>query len=197
MSDPLKELSDLGVSIWLDDISRDRLESGTLADLVEHKHVVGVTSNPTIFAKALSDADDYNEQVRDCAARELSVDEAVRLITTYDVRWGCDVMKAAYDATDGLDGRVSIEVDPRLAHKTRATIAEARSLWWMVDRPNVMIKIPATEAGLPAITDAIADGININVTLIFSLERYRAVMDAYATGLEQAKEQGRDLGSIR
>jgi transaldolase len=197
MSDPLKELSDLGVSIWLDDISRDRLESGTLADLVEHKHVVGVTSNPTIFAKALSDADDYNEQVRDCAARELSVDEAVRLITTYDVRWGCDVMKAAYDATDGLDGRVSIEVDPRLAHKTRATIAEARSLWWMVDRPNVMIKIPATEAGLPAITAAIADGININVTLIFSLERYRAVMDAYATGLEQAKEQGRDLGSIR
>jgi transaldolase len=197
MSDPLKELSDLGVSIWLDDISRDRLESGTLADLVEHKHVVGVTSNPTIFAKALSDADDYNEQVRDCAARELSVDEAVRLITTYDVRWGCDAMKAAYDATDGLDGRVSIEVDPRLAHKTRATIAEARSLWWMVDRPNVMIKIPATEAGLPAITAAIADGININVTLIFSLERYRAVMDAYATGLEQAKEQGRDLGSIR
>jgi transaldolase len=197
MSDPLKELSDLGVSIWLDDISRERLASGNLADLVEHKHVVGVTSNPTIFAKALSDADDYNEQVRDCAVRELTVDETVRLITTYDVRWGCDVLKATFDATEGLDGRVSIEVDPRLAHKTQATIAEARSLWWMVDRPNVMVKIPATEAGLPAITAAIADGININVTLIFSLERYRAVMDAYATGLEQAKEQGRDLGSIR
>jgi transaldolase len=197
MTDPLKQLSDLGVSVWLDDLSRERLESGSLADLVERKHVVGITSNPTIFAKALSDADDYNEQVRECAARQLSVDETVRLVTTYDVRWACDVMKPAYDATNGQDGRVSIEVDPRLAHQTDATLAEAKSLWWMVDRPNVMIKIPATEAALPAITAATADGICVNITLIFSLDRYRTVMEAYATGLEQAKGNGHDLGSIR
>jgi transaldolase len=197
VTDPLQTLSDLGVSIWLDDISRQRLESGNLASLVADKHVVGVTSNPTIFAKAVSDADKYNDQLRDCAARNLSVEETLRLVTTYDIRWGCDVLRHAYDATDGKDGRVSIEVDPRLAHDTEATIAEARSLWWMVDRPNVMIKIPATEAGLPAITAATAAGISVNVTLIFSLDRYRAVMDAYLTGLEQARDAGIDLGSIR
>jgi transaldolase len=197
VTDPLQTLSDLGVSIWLDDISRQRLESGNLESLVADKHVVGVTSNPTIFAKAVGDADNYSEQLRDCAARELTVDESVRLITTYDIRWACDVLRAAYDESDGKDGRVSIEVDPRLAHNTEATTAEARSLWWMVDRPNVMVKIPATEEGLASITAATAGGISVNVTLIFSLERYRAVMDAYLTGLEQARDAGIDLSSIR
>jgi transaldolase len=197
MNDPLQTLSDLGVSVWLDDISRGRLQSGNLADLIEHRHVVGVTSNPTIFAKAVAEADDYAEQVRDLAVRGVSVEEAVRAITTRDIRWACDVMRPAYDATDGKDGRVSIEVDPRLAHRTDATIAEARALWWLVDRPNAMIKIPATEEGLAAITAATSEGISVNVTLIFSLERYRMVMDAYLSGLEQAHSKGVDLSTIR
>ena len=197
MNDRLQALTDQGVSIWLDDISRQRLTTGNLAELVEKRHVVGVTSNPTIFAKALSDADDYNEQVKDLAVRGVDLEEAVRAITTYDVRWACDVLREAYDRTDGQDGRVSIEVDPRLAHRTDATIAEARALWWLVDRSNVMIKIPATQEGLAAITAATSEGISVNVTLIFSLERYRAVMDAYLTGLEQAHSKGVDLSSIR
>jgi transaldolase len=197
MKDPLQTLSDLGVSVWLDDISRGRLESGNLVDLISRRHVVGVTSNPTIFAKAVSNADFYAEQVRDLAVRGVDLEEAVRAITTYDVRWGCDVLRDVYDSTDGKDGRVSIEVDPRLAHRADATIAEARALWWLVDRPNVMIKIPATQEGLSAITAATSEGISVNVTLIFSLERYRAVMDAYLTGLEQAHSKGVDLSTIR
>jgi transaldolase len=197
MTDRLQELSDQGVSIWLDDISRQRLSSGNLAELVEKRHVVGVTSNPTIFAKAVSDASEYNEQVKDLAVRGVDLEEAVRAITTYDVRWGCDVLRDVFDRTDGQDGRVSIEVDPRLAHRTDATTAEARALWWLVDRPNVMIKIPATEEGIAAITAATAEGISINVTLIFSLARYRAVMDAYLAGLEQAHSKGFDLSTIR
>ena len=197
MSDRLQQLSDQGVSVWLDDISRDRLKSGNLEELIRDKHVVGVTSNPTIFAKALTDADDYEGQVKDLAVRGVDLEEAVRAITTYDVRWACDVLRDTYDRTDGQDGRVSIEVDPRLAHRTDATIAEARALWWMVDRSNVMIKIPATQEGLAAITAATGEGISVNVTLIFSLDRYRAVMDAYLSGLEQAHSKGIDLSTIR
>jgi transaldolase len=197
MNDRTQTLSDHGVSIWLDDLSRERLKTGNLADLIANYNVVGVTSNPTIFAKAVSDADDYSDQVQDLAVRGVSLEEAVRAITTYDVRWACDVLADVYRRTDGKDGRVSIEVDPRLAHQTEATIAEARALWWLVDRPNVMIKIPATEEGLPAITAATAEGISVNVTLIFSLDRYREVMDAFLAGLEQAKEAGRDLSTIR
>jgi transaldolase len=197
MNDRLQALSDLGVSVWLDDISRGRLKSGNLAKLIDSMHVVGVTSNPTIFAKAVGDADVYADQVDDLAARGVSVEEAMRAIMTYDVRWGCDVLRDVYDATDGKDGRVSIEVDPRLAHDTHATIGEARALWWLVDRPNVMIKIPATQEGLSAITDATSEGISVNVTLIFSLERYRMVMDAYMTGLEQALDNGVDVSTIR
>ncbi len=197
MNDRLQALSDQGVSVWLDDISRERLKTGNLAKLIAERHVVGVTSNPTIFAKAVADADDYADQVHDLAVRGVDLEEAVRAITTYDVRWACDVMRDTYDRTDGKDGRVSIEVDPRLAHRTDATIAEARALWWLVDRANVMIKIPATEEGLAAITAATAEGISVNVTLIFSLDRYRAVMDAYLAGLEQAKNAGIDLTSIR
>ncbi|MBQ0897818.1 transaldolase [Micromonospora sp. U56] len=196
MTDRLGELSAAGVAIWLDDLSRTRLSSGGLDQLRREKHLVGVTSNPTIFAKALSDADEYNWQLKDLATRGLEVEEAVRLLTTYDVRWACDVMRPAYDATAGVDGRVSIEVDPRLAHETEKTVAEAKGLWWLIDRPNLFIKIPATEAGLPAITATLAEGISVNVTLIFGLDRYSAVMEAFLAGLEQAKANGHDLSKI-
>ena len=196
MNDRLKNLSEAGVSVWLDDLSRERLRDGHLKKLIEDRHVVGVTSNPTIFAKAVSDADDYAEQVHELAAREVSVDEAARMITTYDVRWACDQLRPVYDATDGLDGRVSLEVDPRLANRTAPTIAEAKALWWIVDRPNLMVKIPATREGLPAITTTLAQGISVNVTLIFSLQRYREVIDAFMSGLEQARDNGHDLSRI-
>jgi len=196
MNDRLASLSDAGVSVWLDDISRQRLESGDLQRLIDERSVVGVTSNPTIFAKAVSDADCYADQVHDLKAREVSLDEAVRAITTFDIRWAADVLRPVYDRTNGVDGRVSIEVDPRLAHECERTIAEARALWWLVDRPNTLIKIPSTMDGLPAITDAIAEGISVNVTLIFGLDRYEAVMDAYMSGLERAQKDGRDLSGI-
>jgi len=185
------------VSVWLDDISRDRLRTGNLQMLIDDYHVVGVTSNPTIFAKALTNGSAYDDQIGDLRTRGISVDEASRLITTYDVRWACDVLRPAYDATAGLDGRVSIEVDPRLARETEKTIAEARALWWMVDRPNLFIKIPATREGLPAITQAISEGISVNVTLIFSLERHGEVIDAYMAGLEKAAAAGHDISQIR
>ena len=196
MTDRLADLAAAGVAIWLDDLSRVRLSTGTLDQLRREQHVVGVTTNPTIFAKALSDADAYDGQVRDLALRGVSVEEAVRMLTTYDVRWACDVMRPAYDASAGVDGRVSIEVDPRLAFETGKTVAEAKALWWLVDRPNLFIKIPATEAGLPAITATLAAGISVNVTLIFSLDRYSQVMDAFLAGLEQARANGHDLSKI-
>ena len=196
MTDHLADLSAAGVAVWLDDLSRERLRSGSLADLVSTKHVVGVTTNPTIFQKALAEGAAYDEQVRDLARRGVDLGEAVRALTTYDVRWACDVLRLRYDASDGIDGRVSIEVDPRLAADTELTIAEAKALWWLVDRPNLFIKIPATLEGLPAITATLAAGISVNVTLIVGIERYRAVMDAFLAGLEQAKANGHDLATI-
>ncbi|MFC1442292.1 transaldolase [Streptacidiphilus sp. N1-10] len=197
MTDALKRLSDEGVAIWLDDLSRTRLTSGNLAELVRDKHVVGVTTNPTIFQKAIGGSSDaYDAQLRDLAVRGVTVDEAVRMMTAADVREAADVLRPVYDASNGRDGRVSIEVDPRLAHNTPATIAEAKQLAWLVDRPNTLIKIPATKAGLPAIAEVIGEGISVNVTLIFSLERYRGVMDAFLTGLETAKANGHDLSQI-
>jgi transaldolase len=196
MSDRLAELSAAGVAVWLDDISRERLSGGGLDALRRQQHVVGVTSNPTIFAKALSDADDYADQVKDLAMRGVAVEEATRMITTYDVRWACDVMRPAYDASHGQDGRVSIEVDPRLAADTAKTIAEAKQLWWLIDRPNLFIKIPATDAGIPAIAATLALGISVNVTLIFALERYDQVMDAFLSGMEQARANGHDLSKM-
>jgi transaldolase len=196
MTDRLAELSAAGVAVWLDDISRERTVTGGLDALRREKHVVGVTSNPTIFAKAVSESAEYADQIQESALRELGVGEATRMITTYDVRWACDVMRPAYDASHGVDGRVSIEVDPRLAHQTDQTNAEARQLWWLVDRPNLFIKIPATLAGLPAITATLARGISVNVTLIFGLERYEQVMDAFLSGLEQAKANGHDLSKL-
>ncbi|MET9084439.1 transaldolase [Streptomyces sp. NPDC004237] len=197
MTDALKRLSEEGVAIWLDDLSRKRITSGNLAELIDQQHVVGVTTNPSIFQKAISGGDGYGQQLADLAARKVTVEEAIRMITTADVRDAADILRPVFDATDGQDGRVSIEVDPRLAHNTTATVAEAKQLAWLVDRPNTLIKIPATEAGLPAIAEVIGLGISVNVTLIFSLERYRKVMDAYLTGLEKAKERGLDLSLIR
>jgi transaldolase len=196
MTDALKRLSDEGVAIWLDDLSRKRITSGNLAELIDQQHVVGVTTNPSIFQKAISHGDGYEQQLTDLATRKVTVDEAIRMITTADVRDAADILRPVFDATDGRDGRVSIEVDPRLAHHTDATIAEAKQLAWLVDRPNTLIKIPATKAGLPAITEVIGRGISVNVTLIFSLERYREVMDAYLAGLEKAKAAGLDLSRI-
>ncbi len=192
----LADLSDAGVAVWLDDLSRERLRSGNLAELVQTKEIVGVTTNPSIFQKALSDGAAYDDQVRDLALRGTDVGEAVRMLTTYDVRWACDVLREVHDRTDGVDGRVSIEVDPRVAQDTDRTVAEAKALWWLVDRPNLYIKIPATLPGLPAITQVLAQGISVNVTLIFSLERYDAVMDAFLVGMEQAKENGHDLSRM-
>lgn len=196
MTDRLGELTAAGVAVWLDDLSRIRLSSGELDRLRREKHLVGVTTNPTIFAKALGDAEEYDWQLHDLAMRGIDVEEAVRNLTAYDVRWACDVMRPAYEASAGVDGRVSLEVDPRLAYETDKTVAEARALWWLVDRPNLFIKIPATEAGLPAITAALAEGISVNVTLIFGLDRYSAVMEAFLAGLEQAKANGHDLSKI-
>jgi transaldolase len=195
-SDVLAALSSAGVSIWLDDMSRHRLVSGNLQQLIRDRHVVGVTTNPTIFAKAIAGSDVYDAQLRDLARRGVDVDEALRVLTTYDVRWACDVLRPVFDATNGIDGRVSIEVDPRLAHETEATIAEARALWWLVDRPNLFVKIPATEAGLPAISQCLAEGININVTLMFSLQRYNQVMDAFLDGMERARASGQCVASL-
>jgi transaldolase len=196
MSDVLGELTDAGVSVWLDDISRDRLRTGNLEMLIKDFHVQGVTSNPTIFQHALSKGDAYNEQVEDLKIRGVSVEEASRMITTYDIRWACDVLRPVYDRTNGLDGKVSIEVDPRLARETAKTVAEAKQLWWLVDRPNLFIKIPATAEGTPAITETLALGISVNVTLIFSLQRYAEVIDAYMAGLEQAAANGHDIAAL-
>jgi transaldolase len=196
MSDRLKALADAGISIWLDDLSRERIESGSLADLVKEKHVVGVTTNPTIFAAAIADGERYDEQVAKLVEAGEPVDRVIFELTTEDVRNACEIFAPVADGSSS-DGRVSIEVEPDLANDTEGTIASARALWAAVDRPNALIKIPATQEGLPAITAAIAEGISVNVTLIFSLERYRAVMDAYLTGLEQARDAGLDLASIQ
>jgi transaldolase len=180
----LAQLSKAGVAVWLDDLSRDRIRSGNLQSLVDEYCVVGVTTNPSIFAAAISGSESYDDQLHAMAVRKVSVEEALRTITAADVRDACDLL-APVAARTGQDGRVSLEVAPGLAHETDATAAEAAHLWWLVDRPNLFIKIPATVEGLPAITTTIAKGISVNVTLIFSLERYRAVMDAYLSGLEQ------------
>ncbi|GAA4366973.1 transaldolase [Agromyces bauzanensis] len=193
---PTAALSSAGVSIWLDDLSRERITSGGLERLIAERNVVGVTTNPTIFAGALAKGEGYTEQLHELAGQGADVEAAVFETTTADVRDAADLFRPVYDTTDGYDGRVSIEVSPDLANDTDATIAEAHRLWDKVDRPNVMIKIPATLEGLPAITAAIGAGISVNVTLIFSLDRYRQVIDAYLTGLEQAKAAGLDLSSI-
>ena len=195
-SDRLAQLSEAGVSIWLDDLSRERLNSGNLAGLIRDKHVVGVTTNPTIFANAMSKGEAYDEQTNELAARGADTEATIRELTTTDVRNAADLFRDVYAASNGVDGRVSIEVDPRLAKDTDKTVAEAKDLWKTVDRPNVLIKIPATEEGLPAITATLAEGISVNVTLIFSVERYENVIKAFFAGLEQAKANGHNLAAI-
>jgi transaldolase len=191
----LAELSEAGVAVWLDDLSRDRIRSGDLQSLVDDYSVVGVTTNPTIFAAAISASDAYDDQVHAMAVRKISVGEALRTITAADVRDACDLLAPVARRT-GRDGRVSLEVAPEMAHDTDATAAEAAHLWWLVNRPNLFIKIPATQEGLAAITTSIARGISVNVTLIFSIGRYRAVMDAYLSGLEQRAREGGSLTGI-
>ncbi len=194
--DNLKALTEAGVSIWLDDLSRERLTSGNLAQLIEHRHVTGVTSNPTIFQAAIAEGSHYDEQVAALASATASVEDAVLAMTTDDVRAACDLFLPTYRSTDGVDGRVSLEVDPRLAHNTAETVRQAKILHDTVGRENVLIKIPATLEGLPAIATTLAAGVSVNVTLIFSLERYRAVMNAFLDGLEKAQAAGADLRRI-
>jgi transaldolase len=196
VADRLEDLSAAGVCIWLDDLSRKLLATGALKRLVDHSHVVGITSNPTIFANAIGGSADYDDQIRELAQRGTPTAEALRQLTVADVRSACDVLRPVYEATDSIDGRVSIEVDPRLAHDTADAITEARQLWQLVDRPNLFIKIPATEAGLPAIAQCLAEGISVNVTLIFSLQRYAAVIDAFLDGIERALTASRNLSTL-
>jgi transaldolase len=192
----LAALSAAGVSVWLDDLSRDRLQTGNLQQLIDTKSVVGVTTNPSIFQAALSKGHAYDEQVKELAERGADVEATIRTVTTDDVRNACDVLAKQYERSDGVDGRVSIEVDPRLARDADKTIAQAVELWKIVDRPNLFIKIPAMKEGISAITSVLAEGISVNVTLIFSVERHRAVMDAYLAGLEKAKSAGHDISKI-
>lgn len=196
MSDRLKKLSEAGVSIWLDDLSRERIETGNLADLVKNSSVVGITSNPTIFAKAVSDGERYDDQVRRLAADGADVHRAVFELTTTDVRDACDIMRPVWEATDGVDGKVSIEVTPDVAHDTDATVKQARELWETVDRPNAYIKIPGTPEGLPAITETLGAGIDVNVTLIFGLDQYQGVMEAFVAGIEKARDNGHDISKL-
>ena len=196
MSQALQDLAEAGVAVWLDDLSRPRLQSGSLARMVAEGGIVGITTNPTIFAKAIGAGSGYEGQLRELALRGTAIGETLRLLTAWDVRAACDVLRPVYDRTGGRDGRVSIEVDPRISGDAERTTAEARGLWWLVDRPNLFIKIPATLDGLPAITAALADGISVNVTLIFSVERYQAVLDAFQAGLEQRLTSGGSLEGI-
>lgn len=196
MNERLQALSDAGVSVWLDDLSRERLETGNLAELVAESSVVGVTTNPSIFAGALSSGERYDAQVRELAATGAGVEEAVFALTSADVSNACDVLAPVHEATQGLDGKVSIEVSPLLANDEDGTVAQALELWSSIGKANLMVKIPATDAGIPAISRVLAEGISVNVTLIFGLERYRQVMDAYLTGLERAAANGHDLSTI-
>jgi transaldolase len=196
MNSPLAQLAANGVSIWLDDLSRTRINSGALATLIESRSVSGVTTNPTIFAGSIGKGEGYSEQVAELAAANATAAEAIFEITTKDVADACDVFAGVYKSSNGFDGRVSIEVEPGLAHSTAETVTQAKELFAKVNRENVMIKIPATKAGLAAITEVISNGISVNVTLIFSLQRYREVIAAYQAGIALAKANGHDLGKI-
>jgi transaldolase len=196
MNSTSEGLAAAGVAVWLDDLSRPKVTSGDLSRMVSSGTIVGITTNPTIFSKSISAGSGYEDQLRELALRGTAIGETLRLLTAWDVRAACDVLRPVYDRTSGRDGRVSIEVDPRISADAERTAAEARGLWWLVDRPNLFIKIPATKAALPAITASIADGISVNVTLIFSIDRYRAVLDAFMAGLEQRLARGDDLAGI-
>ncbi len=190
----IDDLAALGTSAWLDDLSRDRITSGNLQEVIDKKSVVGVTTNPAIFATALSQGNAYDAQLE--TLKGADVDEAVYAMAIEDVRNACDIFMPIFDKTGGQDGRVSIEVDPRISEDAEATLAQAQKLWAQIDRPNLLIKIPATPGSLPAIADALAAGISVNVTLIFSVERYNDVIDAYIDGITRAKANGHDVSTI-
>ena len=192
----IDELAQLGTSTWLDDLSRDRLESGNLKELISTKSIVGVTTNPAIFATAMTQGTAYDDDFAQLKAERAKADEAVYSLAIDDVRNACDVFQETFEKSGGKDGRVSIEVDPRISHDADATIAQARELWNRVGRDNVMIKIPATDGSMSAISEALADGISVNVTLIFSLERYKEVIEAFKTGIRRAKENDLDISKI-
>lgn len=189
-------LAQVGTSTWLDDLSRERITSGNLRDLIATKSIVGVTTNPAIFAAAMSTGTAYDAQISELKNSGADVDSAVYAMSIDDVRDACDAFQDIFLRTHGRDGRVSIEVDPRISDDAAATLSQAKELWAKVDRPNVMIKIPATPGSLPAIADALTEGISVNVTLIFSVERYEAVIDAYIEGIRRAAEAGRDVSTI-
>ena len=193
----ISDLGKAGCSVWLDDLSRAKLngtDAHSLPPRIKNSGVVGVTTNPAIFKAAISDATEYSNDI--AALKGKSVEEVITKLTTDDVRIACDLFTDIYQSSNGFDGRVSIEVDPRSAHDTTATVAEGKSLWKIIDRPNVLIKVPATLAGLPAITELIGAGISVNVTLIFSIERYLQVIEAYIAGIELAAQNGHDLTQI-
>jgi len=196
MSSALNDLAEAGVSVWLDDLSRPLIETGSLAKLVDDGEIVGITTNPTIFAKAIGAGSGYAEQLRELALRGTAIGETLRLLTAWDVRAACDVLRPVFERSDGRDGRVSIEVDARISGDSDRTAAEARGLWWLVDRPNLFIKIPAQKPALPAIASSLESGISINVTLIFSIERYKAVLESFLSGLERRKAAGGKLAGI-
>lgn len=196
MSDHLSQLQTLGVSVWLDDLSRQRITSGSLQELIANGDIAGVTTNPSIFQAAIAQRDPYDEAIADARSRGLSAAETISELTESDVRDACDLFTAVYEQSAGVDGRVSIEVEPKLARDTAATIEQAVAIWERVNRPNLMIKVPATTEGLPAIAELLSRGISVNVTLIFSLKRYREVINAYLTGIERARLNGHDLSQI-
>jgi transaldolase len=193
---PLLNLESLGQSIWMDFISRGTITSGQLQQWIERDGISGVTSNPSIFQKAITESDDYDESIRDLTLEGMTGDEIFRSLAVEDIQRVAELLRPTYDRTDGRDGFVSLEVSPKLAHDTAGTIAEARELWALVNRPNAMIKVPATSEGIPAIRELTGEGINVNITLLFGLPRYREVADAYISGLEMRAAKGKPLKEI-
>ena len=194
MSKPLAQISQAGVAVWLDDLSRDRINNGSLKKLIAEDNVVGVTTNPSIFAASIGKSDLYENDILQNKVK--SIEDIITKLTTDDVRNACDLFQAAFKSSDGVDGRVSIEVDPRFARDTLATVKQGKQLWEIIDRSNLLIKVPATVEGLPAITELITNGISVNVTLIFSVNRYKQVLDAFASGLEKRLSAAKEINEI-
>ena len=196
MTNPLIQLKALGQSVWYDNIDRSQLNSGQFKRLLDEDGVVGVTANPTIFQKSISQGDAYDAQITQLIKEGKSTNEIYEAIVLQDIRTVADILRPIYDSTNRQDGFVSLEVSPDLAHNTEGTISEVRRFWKMVDRPNLMIKIPATQEGIPAVRQALTEGINVNITLIFSIEFYRQVTDAFLTALEDRNAEGKDISHI-
>lgn len=196
MTNPLLQMKTQGQSVWYDNIDRAQLASGEFKRMLDEDGIVGVTANPTIFEKSISSGHAYDEQLTELIREGKSTNEIYEALVIQDIRTVADLLRPIYDRTNGLDGYVSLEVSPELAHNTEGTLSEARRFWKMVDRPNLMIKIPATPAGIPAIEQALTEGINVNITLIFSLDSYKAVTEAYLSALENRNAEGKDISHI-